>query len=53
MTNKEERLIKRAILILCRNVQPNGDLTHFSWDDRRDLINIYRKLIKEQEENET
>lgn len=45
MTDKELELIKRAILIFCRNVRPDGELGYFDWEDRCKLKEIYDDLV--------
>lgn len=44
---KGDELIKRAVLIICRNVRPDGDMGYFDWEDRCMLQDIYHELIKE------
>lgn len=46
----ELELIKRALLIFCRNVRPDGDMSYFDWEDRCKLQDIYHELIKEEAE---
>ena len=46
MTDKELELIKSAILILCRNIRPDGDFCGFDWRDRCKLKDIYDELVK-------
>lgn len=44
--DKELELIKQAILIICRNVRPDGDLRYFDWEDRCRLKDIYDELVR-------
>jgi len=46
MSEKEFELIKRAVLIICRNVRPDGDMGYFDWEDRCAMKDIYHELIK-------
>ena len=48
----EFELIKRAILILCRNIRPDGDMGYFDFEDRRKMQEIYHELVKQEAENE-
>lgn len=48
MSETELELIKKAILIICRNVRPDGDFRGFDWRDRCTLKDIYDKLIGEE-----
>lgn len=50
MTERELDLIKHAVLILCRNIRPDGEMRYFDWDDRCTMQDIYKELIKEAEE---
>lgn len=43
---KELELIKQAILIICRNVRPDGDLRYFDWEDRCRMKDIYDELVR-------
>ena len=44
----EFELIKRAILILCRNIRPDGDIRYFDWEDRCKMQDIYHELVKQE-----
>lgn len=48
MTDEELELIKRATLILCRNVRPDGEFGYFGWEDRCKLKEIYDDLISKE-----
>ena len=50
MIDKELELIKRAVLILCRNIRPDGDMGYFDWEDRCKMQDIYHELVKGEEE---
>ena len=43
-------LIKRAVLIFCRNVRPDGNMSYFDWEDRCKLQDIYHELINESDD---
>ena len=47
----EFELIKRAILILCRNIRPDGDIRYFDWEDRCKMQDIYHELVKQEVED--
>lgn len=46
----EFELIKQAVLIFCRNVRPDGDMSYFDWEDRCKLQDIYHEFIKETDD---
>lgn len=46
----EFELIKRAILILCRNIRPDGDI-YFDWEDRCKMQDIYHEIVKQEVED--
>lgn len=52
MTEEELKLIKRVILIICRNIRPDGELGYLDWEDRCTMQNIYHELVKKNEEQE-
>lgn len=49
MSEKEFELVRHAVLILCRNIRPDGDMGYLDWDDRCAMQRIYHELIKEAE----
>jgi len=50
MTVEEFNLIKRAVMIICRNIRPDGELGYLDWEDRCTMQNIYQELAKGEEE---
>ena len=50
MTDEELKLIKRAVMVICRNIRPDGELGYLDWEDRCTMQNIYQKLVGRSEE---
>lgn len=48
--DNELELIKRAVMIICRSVRPDGDLAYLDWEDSCKMQEIYHKLAKGGEE---
>lgn len=46
----ELELIKCAVMIICRNVRPDGNLASFDWDDSCKLQEIYHCLHDENKD---
>lgn len=45
-TDKELDLMKQAILIICRNVRPDGEIGYLDWEDRCRMKDIYDELVR-------
>ena len=46
MTERELELIKQAVLILCRNIRPDGNMGYLGGNDRYTMLEIYQELTK-------